>query len=135
MKEVQAIIDRIQSDQLLTEAMFEVDLDAALDLRDAPPFETAWMAAYKKLPDADIPEDLKGLHQEIRKAAFLKTMQLTQSPELAGYVSDDFGLIASSLMLDVSDPWLNTLWKEYDAGNFPAGDLTPLPGSLADLIP
>lgn len=133
MKDLQTIVDRIQADQLLIPDMFEIDLDDALDLRDDPSFETPWLAAYKKLPDAEIPEDLRPPHQEVRKAAFLKTMQLTKSPELAGYISDDFGLIASSLVLDIADEWVNALWKEYDTGKFPAGELVPVPGRLQDL--
>lgn len=134
MKQLQTIIDRIQSDQLLIASMFEIDLDDALDQRDEPAFETPWMDAYKKLPDADIPTDLQQLHQQVRQAAFLKTMQLTESPEVAGYVSDDFGLIASSLALDVQDAWVNALWKEYNCGTFPTGELVPVSGKLSELI-
>ncbi len=134
MEKAKAIIDRINNDQLLTPGMFEIDTDAALDYRDTPPFEKPWMAAFHKLPEADIPDDLKSLHEEIRKAAYLKTYHLTESPELAGYVSDDFGLIAASLLLDISDNWVNGLWVEYTRGKFPAEELTSVPGKLSELI-
>lgn len=134
VKEVQSIIDRINSDQLLIPATFEADLDAKLDYRDTAPFDSAWTAASKKLPEANVPAAFKGLQAEIRKAAFLKTLQLTESPELAGYVSDDFGLIASSLLLNISDDWVNGLWNEYAAGRFPADELIPVPGKLGELV-
>lgn len=66
----------------------------------------------------------------IREEAYKITYNATKSPELAGYISDDFGLISDALILNYSDEWLNALAKEYIKGRIPHNKLKPLKGDL-----
>ena len=43
--------------------------------------------------------------------------------ELSEYVSDDFGLIYDSLVLNYKDEWLNKLITAYKNKKIPAGEL------------
>ena len=45
------------------------------------------------------------------------------SHELAGYISDDFGLIADSKALNYSDKWLDQLIACYEKAVIPCGEL------------
>lgn len=46
-----------------------------------------------------------------------------EDDELAGYISDDFDLIADSKMLGYSDEWLEKLISCYENARIPCGTL------------
>jgi hypothetical protein len=104
-----------------------------LDKRDTPEFEQEWLRvrnALTKLTDNVEPQEVAA----IRKAAYLKTFEITREPELAACVSDDFGLIAAALAIDYSDPWLTGLWMSYKAGVFPGSRISPSTEKLQAMI-
>lgn len=119
---------------LLTSSMFEIDRDQALDQRDAPIFDREWMRANALTSFATVSSEAQAAIDKLREVAFKKTYALTRDPEWSGYVSDDFGLLGLALQCDLSDAWLNALWMAYAAGEFPRGELQPIPGKLSDLI-
>ncbi|MGZ9586690.1 hypothetical protein [Paenibacillus marinisediminis] len=95
----------------------EVDWDAELDDRDAAPFDTAWNSSYEKV-NAMAPSE-NNVISDIREFAFKQTFRITQISELAGYVSDDFGLISKAFENKIDIEFINSLWDSYLQGTFP----------------
>ena len=118
--------------QLLTELSLLSDVAqsndeqcALLDSRDAQPFDDEWVRVHKAVEHEKRASSLNiQIVDEIRELAFKKEYQNTGNGEIAGYVSDDFDLLARAIAVGYSDPWLELLWNEYHAGRFPHGDLT-----------
>lgn len=52
-----------------------------------------------------------------------ETGEFTGDSDLAGYVSDDFGLIADARVLGYQDLWLDKLVACYEKGMIPCGSL------------
>lgn len=115
----------------------ELDCDAALDQRDAHAgSDSAWADVYKatELSWREVPAEICGLVDTIRKEAFLVVSRATAQHEIASYVSDDFDLLSRCRILRIEHPLLNQLWQAYSCGSFPvifgqADDLSePDPG-------
>ena len=61
--------------------------------------------------------------REIEKKAYITVYEKSENDELAGYISDDFGLIADSKRLGYSDKWLEKLISCYENARIPCGEL------------
>ncbi|MOA11395.1 hypothetical protein D3C78_1313320 [compost metagenome] len=118
MVKASEILSRI-SDRRFLETVFNknVDWDAELDARDAADFAEAWSSSYDKV-DAIDPSEEKVI-REIRESVFKQTFRITQSSELAGYASDDFGLVAKAFENKIDIEFINNLWNSYTKGCFP----------------
>lgn len=93
------------------------DLDEALDTRDEESFTAAWMGAF------DLVQSGGGENEAIaaiREAAFRQAFARWKSGDLAGYVSDDWGLIAQAIVGGVRSTFVAGLLAAYFAGRFPA---------------
>jgi hypothetical protein len=112
------ILSRI-NDGTFFEHLFNknTDWDAELDLRDSIEFGSAWSTSYNTIISSCPPEDQT--IKEIRKITFKRVYQITKNPDLAGYVSDDLGLIAKAFENNVEIDFVNRLWKMYTQGSFP----------------
>jgi hypothetical protein len=136
---VKKLTARITGEQLLTQdALKSLDADACLDERDDPAFDSRWVAIHRQVQER---AQLMGIDLEnipelsaLREAAFVKTHQLVGEGELPSYVSDDFGLLGSALVVEVEDPWLNGLWVSYVRGRIPCGKIPEIGGRLIDLV-
>ncbi len=95
----------------------DVDWDAELDARDAAQFDMSWNFSYEKMNEMD-PSENKVI-RDIREFAFKQTFRITQNSELAGYTSDDFGLISKAFENKVDIEFINGLWDSYLQGKFP----------------
>lgn len=108
-------------------ASSEDEQNAMLDIRDQKEFEVEWLRVNQAVKQREESQQLsaedKTAIDELREATFKKTYQVTSNGELAGYVSDDFDLIARALVVNYRDSWLDTLWMQYQVGDFPHGDL------------
>lgn len=93
------------------------DWDTLLDKRDEAEFDTRWTSSCEALRSIDSSESQ--LIADIRERAFKETFRLTQHPELAGYVSDDLGLIASAADHQFDSAFIQQLWNIYLKGSFP----------------
>lgn len=114
------MLSRINSGALLENVFAQhVDWDAALDARDAADFDTAWCSSYGKISAACPPEG--STVKAIRESAFKKVYAITKSADLAGYVSDDMGLIAWAGDNQLEIEFVDDLWKTYMQGRFPGG--------------
>ncbi|GAA0787781.1 hypothetical protein [Hathewaya limosa] len=101
-------------------------IDELLDSRDSEQFDTEWCRVSKKINSLKNDQNYGNLNKEvqvkIREKVFMIIKQNTGS-ELSDYVSDDFGLIYDSLIVNYKDEWLNKLIKEYKNIRIPAGEL------------
>lgn len=61
--------------------------------------------------------------REIEKKAYITVYEKTECDDLAGYIADDFGLIADSIMLHYSDEWLEKVISCYKEAIIPCGKL------------
>lgn len=104
----------------------EDTLNELLDIRHSPPFDTEWCRVdeeIKALKDTQSYTDENEEKQDkIREKAFMIIEKNTGS-ELSDYVSDDFGLIYDSLVLNYKDEWLNKLITVYKNKKIPSGEL------------
>ncbi len=100
----------------------ELDIDDFLEQRDNDPFDGEWMRVYQAveaLKTGNVVDDTR----EIEEKAYLTVYEKSEDDELAGYISDDFGLIADSRRLDCSDQWLDKLIACYEEEKLPCGIL------------
>ena len=74
-----------------------LDIDELLDNRDAEVFDAEWIRVYnvvESLKNAENYSEVeKKNNSEVREQVFRIIYELTSDGDLAGYVSDDFGLI------------------------------------------
>ncbi|WJQ81574.1 hypothetical protein [Brevibacillus brevis] len=118
MKTASEILSIICHDSFL-ENVFkkDVDWDAKLDARDAVGFDVAWISSYKKVDQIAPSENT--VIREIREFVFKETFRITQNSEVAGYASDDFGLISKAFENKINIEFINKLWDSYLQGEFP----------------
>ena len=80
----------------------ELDIDDFLDQRDSDPFDSEWVRVYQALEELKKGKTVADT-REIEKKAYITVYEKSENDELAGYISDDFGLIADSKRLGYSD--------------------------------
>lgn len=137
MNKLQKIKELLSVGRLLSKDSFNVDnLDKILDGREIEIFENEWLRVYYflKTKEDSIVQEVKELINSIREESFKITYNATKSSDLAGYVSDDFGLIVEALFFDYQDEWINALANEYVNNRIPCNELTPLRGNLEEII-
>ena len=120
-----ALLVRVQAEGLPVsfDGMEEADLWDALDRRAEEDFETRWLAVHRHLEGGKDQLQHPELIQSICREVFLSVFRALPSDELAGEISDDFGLICQALDIGYQDPWLNGLLACYLKGSLPQGAL------------
>lgn len=119
--DVNTWLKELQDRRLIRDQHFEgLDIEAYLDMRDEAPFADEWMQAYERYAGDPAAAEDEVLRQ-IRETAFKQTISLTGDPEIAGYVSDDFGLIGLFLLQEVviEDTFVHQLLESYRQGTLP----------------
>ncbi len=100
--------------------------DDLLEARESDPFDSEWLRVYSAVQDAEVEAELQTKSvtiDELREWAFKRAHGISGNAEIAGYVADDFELIARALQADYNDEWLGAMWQEYRTGRFACGDL------------
>lgn len=101
-------------------------LNELLDSRDSDPFDTQWYRVDDEIKalknDQNYTDEIEEQQNKVREKAFIIIEQNLES-ELSEYVSDDFGLIYDSLVLNYKDEWLNKLIETYQNKKIPSGEL------------
>lgn len=95
----------------------EDDWNAALDARDNAAFDAAWLESKEKLAVGYPIEETAT--KEVREAVFKTVFRLTGNPDLAAYVSEDFGLITQANLHGADIAFICRLWDSYAQGIFP----------------
>lgn len=119
MKDLIAKLDKID--------FSNIDIDMILDNRDNNPFDNEWVRVYNDIEELktekSYTDEDKKYSSDIREKAFTKIYELSDDGELAEYISDDFGLIADSQIVNYTDIWLENLISCYENATIPSGDL------------
>ena len=112
------------------------NVSAILDERDDESFSMRWMEAFRSIEEKKITlhAQNENLVLKIREIVYLQIFNCWKSPDLAAYVSNDFGLIGDALLLDSSDSWINGLFQAYVLHNIPVGNFEKIEGKLSDLV-
>ena len=85
----------IRAGKLLDQSTFTgADIPGILVGRDADAFEQEWLRVFDLQRHAEFsPQQARSI-ERVRELAYKATYAFTQHPEIAGYVCDDFELIA-----------------------------------------
>lgn len=115
------LVADLESGQLLSDHHLARLDERDLERRDDPAFEERWMACHARLESVagGLTTGARAAILQVREQAYRRTFSVTQSPDLAGYVSDDFDLIARALAAGLHDPWIEQLLARYIAGELP----------------
>ncbi|MFX3649452.1 MAG: hypothetical protein ACE3K2_08515 [Paenibacillus sp.] len=118
--DVEKLLLDLNEERILTQQTFEgLDVEVYLDERDASAFADEWMQTFERWARVTAVAEEEVLRAG-REQAFKQTLALTGEPELAGYVSDDIGLIGAALLQDVvHEPFVNELLESYRQGRLP----------------
>lgn len=100
----------------------ELDIDEILDKRESNPFDCEWIRVYQAVEELKNGKNVDD-NTDIRKKAYIIVYEKSNNDELAGYISDDFGLIADSKTQNYSDKWLDKLIACYEKEIIPCGEL------------
>ncbi len=113
-------------------------IDDMLNDRDASVFDSHWMAAFDRVESKKREIPLNDLDKDrvsrVSELAYLQSFECWKSPDIAGYISDDFRLISEALLLGICDVWLSALCLQYFLRTFPYGDLKEIPMSLEEIV-
>jgi hypothetical protein len=118
------LVTDLESGRLLSHNHLATLNERELEHRDDPAFEQRWMACHARLEHVTegLTPDARATILRVREQTYRRTFSVTQSPDLAGYVSDDFDLIARALAAELQDPWIEQLLARYLAGELPGAD-------------
>ena len=131
---MQKLLDKIEQRSLIPYLLIkDNEIESALTQRDQQQFSEPWMRVFEDI------EKRKGGKQDadtrvsrLREIAYIQAYERWQSPDLAAYISDDFGLIGDALSINYNDIWLNGLFDSYLNLFFPKGPLMERVGQLHD---
>lgn len=97
----------------------ESDWDSVLDAREDEGFDQLWTSHHAALLATPLtPEMTEGITR-LREHAFKEVFSISRNADLAGYVSDDVGLIAHHMAVEAPASWVNGLLESYVRGEFP----------------
>lgn len=106
-------------------------ITSVLDQRDEPLFAEEWMRVFHAIEAKKrSKQDAESRVTRLRELAFAQSFELWESPDVAAYVSDDFGLIGDALAVGYDDEWLNALFDAYQMARIPRGSLRRRRGPL-----
>ena len=130
MTEIETLLQAIQHGLLLSPETFAgLDLEAVLSGRDQTEFENKWLELFNKLQDTPLTAQEASVIDRIREVAYKAAFESVSDPELSGYVSDDFEVIAKGVASRCQNEFLNGLLKAYVEGKVPGG------GAVSSQVP
>ena len=101
-------------------------IDDILDNRDNDPFDSEWCRVSSEIEALKTEDN----YTKYNEAEFLKISRKAfeildgnNCGELSSYVSDDFGMIYDSLILNYKNKWLDKLIDAYKNRQIPTGEL------------
>lgn len=107
----------------LKEAHYEkLNIGEFIDLRENAPFDSEWVRVYQTIEELKKGRNVKDI-RDIEKNVYILVFELSNSPDLADFISEDFSLIADSKALNYSDEWLNKIITCYENAIIPCGEL------------
>lgn len=130
MNDLQTLLARMERGEIIEEIILPIErVESALNERDDERFDSLWMEVFRQVEAAKVARgimyDADPRVARLREMAYLKSFGRWKSPDLAGYISDDFGLIGDALTVGYVHPWLNAVASAYTNRTFPCGCLLP----------
>ena len=108
----------------IEKALDGIDLDEAVELRDAEEFDSPWMRVFNITRNTEHNAQYpRSESDKLREKAYLKAYSVCKDDDIAAFVSDDFGLMFDAEVLGITDPWLEKLIDSYRRSVFPCGEL------------
>lgn len=95
-----------------------LNLDEVLTGRDNKTFDSEWIRVFDEIKELKNSVKITD-NTHIRESAYLIVYENSNSDDLAAYVSDDFGLIFDSIILNYRDEWFDKLIRCYEELNIP----------------
>jgi hypothetical protein len=131
-----SMLERLKNGQIVEQLHVPERPDAIeclLDQRDTDEFSSKWMQAFRdvelKKSAAPLTPREAELVTKMRENAYLLAFKRWKSPDLASYISDDFGLIGDAAATRVENPWIDYLLECYLKGTVPSDSV---PGGIDD---
>lgn len=136
---VPKLIQLVKEDGLLSEHVFSnIEVDDLLEHRDEALFTDEWMKIYDDISNKKLTSFIDEITNQqidlLRERVYKKVYRYTSSSDLAGYISDDFGLIGNALHVNYNNDWLSALLKCYIENTIPAGALSKNNHTLSELL-
>lgn len=101
----------------------QIDIDELLDKREEAEFDSEWIRVYELAKNNKLTKETELIVNEIRENAFRRIYCITNSSDLAAYVSDDFELLCKLYIMKVRDEWLSKFVNVYLQKRIPCGQL------------
>jgi hypothetical protein len=104
-------------------------IDSYLDCRDDFQFDQDWSLAYADVEKkkSELPKKtinlINGDSEAFREIVFKQVFKVTQSHDLAAYISDDAGLILENHLVGGNNQWVARLENCYSSQLLPSGTL------------
>lgn len=95
------------------------DWDSLLDARDESGFDEQWTRHHLIVQSTPLAGEVIENITLLREWVFKKVFSVSDNAEVAGYVSDDFGLIAYHLESNADSAWVAGLLDAYVHNSFP----------------
>lgn len=97
----------------------EPDWETMLDARDEAGFDEQWAQHHLIVQNTPLASEVIENITLMREWVFKKVFSVSDNAELAGYISDDFGLIAHHLESKTHSAWVAGLLDAYIHNQFP----------------
>ncbi|WP_122574374.1 hypothetical protein [Pseudomonas viridiflava] len=116
---LEALKKLIESDGFFAIFGSDVSWDDPLDARDQADFDERWVQHHEALLRFALDDESSLQIRQVRERVFEKIFLASGNAELASCVSDDFGLIANHVVLQLPESWVDKLLSAYQRGEFP----------------
>ncbi|MEM0968290.1 MAG: hypothetical protein AAF191_04360 [Verrucomicrobiota bacterium] len=120
------LLSAVNDGRVLTPEIFgSIDFDEVLEAREGEEkFDTEWNRCLamleKEWSDREINPAIEEMVDEVREQTFEVASANTDQHDLANHISDDFDLFARAIVLEMTDPFLESLWENYENGEIPS---------------
>lgn len=127
MTSLQTLLFELDNEQIIerltTPQPDPEEINQLLDQRDTDAFSSRWMQSFRHVESkkaiCPMPSASAEVVTKLRQSAYFRAFQRWNSPDLAGYISDDFGLIGDAIAMNIRDTWIERLLHSYLNGAVP----------------
>jgi hypothetical protein len=121
LKKLEELSVLIKQEDFFDFIIRNIDWDTTLEKRDQPEFDDLWVENHESLKNHVYFEDDSQREVDyLRDYVFKEVFKMTNNSEVAGYVSDDFGLLGEALAKSRMTNWLDEMLTSYMSGKFPS---------------
>ena len=135
MSDIETLLQSVRREVILNANTFEDAVsEEVVSRRDQPEFEGEWLRIFDELKDVSLSTEQSTVAEHIREAAYKAVFKHTGNPDLSGYVSDDFEIIAKGVCSGTDRVFLNGLLEAYTENTIPGPTIPWSRKSLTSLV-